>query len=57
VSKGRLINVGAFCTKLSDVGKALEGPTVRDASQQEMLEEFKGWEDEVINLLKVCPRR
>ncbi|THU98831.1 FAD/NAD(P)-binding domain-containing protein [Dendrothele bispora CBS 962.96] len=52
VSKGRLINVGAFCTRLSDVGKTFEGPTVREATQEELLEEFKGWEDEVINLLK-----
>ncbi|KAF5337613.1 hypothetical protein D9758_014926 [Tetrapyrgos nigripes] len=52
VSKGRLINVGAFCTRLSDVEKTFEGPTVRDATQEEMQREFVGWEPEVISLLK-----
>ncbi|KAF5350912.1 hypothetical protein D9758_010492 [Tetrapyrgos nigripes] len=52
ISQGTIINVVAFCSRLEDEGKSLNGPAVRDSTTEELLEQYKGWEPEVEDLLK-----
>ncbi|KAE9405425.1 FAD/NAD(P)-binding domain-containing protein, partial [Gymnopus androsaceus JB14] len=51
ISRGRFINVVAFFTSLENEGKPLDRPEIREATKEEVLKEFSGWEDEVIQLL------
>ncbi|KAJ7581404.1 hypothetical protein C8J56DRAFT_1057390 [Mycena floridula] len=43
----QIINVAAVYFKPGDYGKPLEGPTVRDATKEELMSIFAGWEKEV----------
>ena len=43
----------ALFTNLENEGKPLDRPEIREATKEEMLKEFSGWEDEVIQLLSV----
>lgn len=53
ISQGQIINVVAFYSNPDDEGQPLEGPVVREATQQEMMNVYKGWESEVQTLLEV----
>ena len=53
ISQGKLINLVAFVTVPDGEGKPLTGPTVMDVSKQELVEHFKGWEQEAQDLLDV----
>ncbi|KAH8111735.1 hypothetical protein DFH11DRAFT_575240 [Phellopilus nigrolimitatus] len=50
ISRGRLINVVAFCSWFEKEGTIFEGKTVEERSKAELLEQYKGWEDEVQQL-------
>ncbi|THU98534.1 FAD/NAD(P)-binding domain-containing protein [Dendrothele bispora CBS 962.96] len=52
ISRGRIINVVAFASRIDDEGKPFEGPTVRNCTTEEVLEAYKGWEPEAIQLLE-----
>lgn len=52
---GRLINVVAFFSKPEKEGTPLLDGEVRGATVSDVLAEFDGWEDEVLQLLEVCP--
>ncbi|EJC97543.1 FAD/NAD-binding domain-containing protein [Fomitiporia mediterranea MF3/22] len=52
ISKGRLINVVAFCSWPNNDGSVFDGKIVEECSQMELLEQYRGWEDEVPQLLK-----
>ena len=54
VSKDELINVVAFSTNLTKQGTAYPGPTFSLCTQEEVLNLFCGWEEEVQALLRVC---
>lgn len=53
ISAGRIINVVAFMSKVENEGKALNDLEIRDATREEVLEHFSGWEEEVMQLLSV----
>ena len=42
-----------FVTASDDEGKPYDGPAVIDVSKQEMVDEYKGWEPELLQLLEV----
>ncbi|KAL5514209.1 hypothetical protein ACEPAG_2297 [Sanghuangporus baumii] len=52
ISQGRLINIVPFVTAADDEGKPYEGPAVVDVSKQEMINEYRGWEPEILQLLE-----
>ncbi|KAF9445791.1 salicylate hydroxylase [Macrolepiota fuliginosa MF-IS2] len=52
ISKGRLINTIAFFSEPEKEGTPFPGEVVQEASQNEVLSRFGGWEDEVMELLK-----
>ncbi|KAJ7595521.1 hypothetical protein C8J56DRAFT_1115495 [Mycena floridula] len=43
----KIINVAAVYSKPGDYGKPLDGPTARDATKEELMSMFAGWEKEV----------
>jgi len=52
ISAGRIINVVAFVSNVENEGKPLDGLVeIRDSTTEEVLEEFSGWEEEVMQLL------
>ncbi|KAI3615121.1 salicylate hydroxylase [Moniliophthora roreri] len=51
ISQGRIVNVVAFYSRPWDEGKPLPGPEVRNATLEEVLEVYAGWEQEVQDLL------
>ncbi|KAF9443216.1 salicylate hydroxylase [Macrolepiota fuliginosa MF-IS2] len=52
ISKGRLINVVVFFSEPEKEGTPFLGEVMREVSQDEVLGQFEGWEDEAIDLLK-----
>ncbi|KAF9254463.1 FAD/NAD(P)-binding domain-containing protein, partial [Marasmius fiardii PR-910] len=52
ISQGRYVNIGAFYSKFDEFGKPLNGPEVRDATKEEMLKVYEGWETEVQELIQ-----
>ncbi|KAJ7581402.1 salicylate hydroxylase [Mycena floridula] len=50
-SQKQLINVVGFYSKPSDYGKLPEGPTVRQATKEELVSMYAGWENEIQVLL------
>lgn len=54
ISQGRQVNIVAFITVPGGEGKQLEGPAMIDVAKQEVLDQYEGWEPEVLNLLSVC---
>lgn len=50
---GRFVNIVAFCSKPEQEGKPFPGEPVQEASREEVLQQFSGWEDEVVKLLEV----
>ncbi|KAK7460590.1 hypothetical protein VKT23_009311 [Stygiomarasmius scandens] len=56
ISQGKVINVVAFTSQVDNEGKPLDGPTVRECTIEEVLEEYRGWEPEVIELLECIER-
>ena len=60
VSQDKLINIVAVTTDPSKEGTVHEGSSTTNASTQEVLSVFDGWEEEVRALLKVshnCHRK
>lgn len=56
ILKGQKINVVAFCSEPTKEGTVFsENPHdwVANVTQEELLQQYSGWEDEVISLLKV----
>ena len=53
MSRGRLINVVAFCSWPEKEGTKWTGNIVEQRTQEELLEHFEGWEEEVVQLLTV----
>ncbi|KAE9390248.1 FAD/NAD(P)-binding domain-containing protein, partial [Gymnopus androsaceus JB14] len=52
ISAGRIINVVAFVSNVENEGKPLDDLVeIRDSTTEEVLEEFSGWEEEVMQLL------
>jgi len=51
ISGGQIINVVAFVSKVENEGKPLDGLDIKEATTEEVLEHFSGWEEEVIQLL------
>ena len=43
----------AFVTVLGGEGQKLEGPAVIDVEKKEMIEQYHGWEPELLALLEV----
>ncbi|KAL5492945.1 hypothetical protein ACEPAI_4393 [Sanghuangporus weigelae] len=56
ISEGRVVNLVPFVTVPGADGEELDGPAVVDVSKQEMLDQYKGWEPEVLNLLTCCEK-
>ncbi|KAL5498529.1 hypothetical protein ACEPAH_1883 [Sanghuangporus vaninii] len=52
ISQGRLVNIVPFVTAANDEGKPYDGPAVVDVSKQEMIDEYRGWEPELLQLLE-----
>ncbi|KAH8111717.1 FAD/NAD-binding domain-containing protein [Phellopilus nigrolimitatus] len=52
ISRGRLINVVAFCSWPEKEGTVFEGRTVEECTKSELLEQYVSWEDEVQQLLQ-----
>ncbi|KAJ3711982.1 salicylate hydroxylase [Lentinula raphanica] len=52
ISHGRFINVAACVTIPENEDKPLPGPEVRKATTKEVVDHFKGWETEVVQLLE-----
>lgn len=53
ISADKIINVVAFTSKLENEGKPIPDQEIRDATREEVLECFAGWEEEVMQLLNV----
>jgi len=51
ISAGRIINVVAFVSKVENEGKPLKDEEIRDATREEVLEHFCGWEEPVMQML------
>ena len=47
------MNLVAFVTVIGGEGKKLDGPAMIDVSKKEVLDQYIGWEPEVLNLLDV----
>ena len=54
VSRGRLINVAATHCFREKEGLKYEGKLVSERTKEELLRDYRGWEDEVTQLLQVC---
>lgn len=55
ISQGRTINLVIFITIPDGEDTLLDGPAVVDATKEEVLEHYKGWEPEIQSLLNVRP--
>jgi hypothetical protein len=53
ISQDKLINIVCFVTHLDKEGAPYDGPTTSPCTQEEVLNTFKGWEEEVLALLRV----
>lgn len=53
ISGGRLINVVAFVSEPEKEGTVYAGNEVELRPQQEMLDQYVGWEDEAVEVLQV----
>lgn len=53
MSGDRLINVVAFNSEPEKEGTVFEGKMVEPRPQQEMLEQYQGWEAELLQILQV----
>ncbi|KAF9077898.1 salicylate hydroxylase [Rhodocollybia butyracea] len=51
INGGSLVNVVAFVSNPEDEGKEIPGLDVRQATTEEMLDAFSGWEPEAVKLL------
>ncbi|KAF9026005.1 FAD/NAD-binding domain-containing protein [Hymenopellis radicata] len=52
IAQGKLINVSAVVYRPGVKGTSYEGKTVEDRSQEELLQHYGGWEEEVQHLLR-----
>ncbi|OCB85076.1 FAD/NAD-binding domain-containing protein [Sanghuangporus baumii] len=52
ISQGRLVNIVPFVTAADAEGKPYDGPTVVDVSKQKLIDEYRGWEPELLQLLE-----
>ncbi|KAI5118815.1 hypothetical protein M0805_000203 [Coniferiporia weirii] len=52
ISRGRLINVVAFCSWPEKDGTIFEGKIVEECDKEELLKQYTGWEEEVQQLLQ-----
>ncbi|TDL26549.1 salicylate hydroxylase [Rickenella mellea] len=52
MAHNQLINIVAFCSEPSKEGTTFDGQWVHDVPQSELLEQYAGWEKEVMDLLK-----
>ncbi|KIK66771.1 hypothetical protein GYMLUDRAFT_37901 [Collybiopsis luxurians FD-317 M1] len=52
ISHGQLINVAAFTFDIEAEGKPYHGPGIKPVTNEEIVDAFSGWEDEVVQLLK-----
>ncbi|KAH8111733.1 FAD/NAD-binding domain-containing protein [Phellopilus nigrolimitatus] len=52
ISRGRLVNVVAFCSWPEKEWTIFEGKTVEERGKAELLEQYVGWEEEVQQLLQ-----
>ncbi|KAJ3577001.1 hypothetical protein NP233_g51 [Leucocoprinus birnbaumii] len=52
IAKGNFVNIAAFVSHAEEEGRALDGSPVQKVTQQEVLDQFQGWEEEVMDLLK-----
>lgn len=53
MAQGTLVNVAAYVYTPDKVGTRYDGKMVEPRSQEELLQRFSGWEDEVLDVLKV----
>ena len=53
ISNGRLVNVVAFCSWPDREGSTYDGKMVEERTQEELLKQYEGWEEEVQQLLQV----
>lgn len=53
ISQGTLINIVAFVTIPEGEGKEYGGPVVIDVPKKEILDQYKGWETDLLTLLNV----
>src|ERR1700753_1081112 len=53
IAQGRLINLIGFCTVPKAKPSRFEGRWAQDATKEEIMEEYKGWDDEVQQLIQV----
>lgn len=54
VSNRRLVNVVAFFSEPTKEDTVFDGPWISEASKDEILTHYVGWEEEVQALLQVC---
>jgi len=54
ILQGKLVNVVPCTTQWKKEGSLLHGPAVVDTKQEDFMHIFKGWEEEVQCLIKVC---
>ncbi|KIM41411.1 hypothetical protein M413DRAFT_18946 [Hebeloma cylindrosporum] len=52
ISQDKLINIVCFVTHMDKEGAPYDGPTTSPCTQEEVLDTFKGWEEEVLALLR-----
>ncbi len=55
IAQGDIVNVVTFASEPEKHGYVFEGEWVVDCEQRELLDCYKGWEPEVVNLLKASP--
>lgn len=54
ISRGTLINVVAFVSRPELESTQYEGNKIEPRPKQELLDQYAGWEPEVIDMLNVC---
>ena len=55
IAQGKWVNFGGFVTKPEAWGTPWDGPWASECDAEEFTAHFSGWEDEIVELLKVCP--
>jgi hypothetical protein len=53
IAQGRLINLIGFCTTPKAKPSKFEGTWAQDATKDEVVEQYKGWDDQVQELIQV----
>lgn len=51
---GQILNVVTFVSEPEREGRPFPGEVVKVSSRDELLSLFKGWENEVVEILEVC---